>query len=163
MIRQATAADAESIAAIYNHYILNTVVTFEEDAVTPSDMEARIHQVNVFNLPWIVAEEKGHVIGYAYATKWHDRLAYRFTVEVTVYLSPKFEARGWGTKLFEGLFAQLRTRTIHAAIGVIALPNPASIALHEKFGMKKVGHFHEVGYKFDQWVDVGCWQKRFPT
>ena len=111
-------------------------------------------------MPWLVAVEEGEVIGYAYAAKWNERCAYRFSVEVTIYVSPASVAKGWGTMLYTRLFAQLKDRSIHAVIGVIALPNPASIALHEKFGMKKVGHLEEVGFKFNNWVDVGFWQKQ---
>ena len=89
---------------------------------------------------------------------WEGRCAYRYAVEVTVYLSPNAVSQGLGSRLYTELFAQLRAKSMHVAMGGIALPNPASIALHEKFGMKKVAHFEQVGFKFDQWVDVGYWQ-----
>ncbi len=111
------------------------------------------------NLPWLVAEnDSGVVVGYAYASKWKGRCAYRHSAEVTVYLAPDAAAQGVGTRLYEALFSELRDRGIHTAIGGIALPNPPSVALHEKFGMKKVAHFAEVGHKFDRWIDVGYWQ-----
>ena len=158
MIRQVQPADAGGIADIYNHYILNTATTFEEEAVSANDMSQRFSKVASFRLPWLIAEENTQTVGYTYATKWNDRFGYRFSVEVTVYLSQTATAKGWGTKLYDALFAHLKSDSVHAVIGVIALPNPASVALHEKFGMEKVGHLKEVGYKFNQRIDVGYWQ-----
>jgi len=151
--------DIEEVVGIYNHYIANTVITFEEDLVSAGNMLSRIEKIRADNLPWLVAEsEKGTVVGYAYASKWRERFSYRFSVEVTVYLSPDAKQKGIGSKLYEGLFAELKSRSIHTVIGGITLPNPASIALHEKFKMKQVAHFKDVGFKFNQWLDVGYWQ-----
>ncbi|WP_163833414.1 arsinothricin resistance N-acetyltransferase ArsN1 family B [Spartinivicinus ruber] len=158
MIRQAKPCDAENIANIYNHYISNTVITFEEESISADEMNNRIQEIMSMGLPWLIAEKNGEIVGYAYASKWNGRCAYRFSVEATVYLSPSAKSEGWGTKLYEELFSMLRESSIHVVIGGIALPNPASIALHEKFGMEKVAHFKEVGFKFGQWVDVGYWQ-----
>ena len=158
MIRPATIADAEAIVHIYNQYILNTIVTFEEQAVSANDMAERINENAAAGLPWLVAEIDGKVVGYAYASKWADRCAYRFSVESTVYLDPTATGQGHGTKLYEALFVILRSHSMHVVIGGIALPNPASVALHEKLGFQKVAHFKEVGFKFNQWVDVGYWQ-----
>lgn len=158
MIRQAQSCDAGDIANIYNHYISNTVITFEEDIVSADEMNSRIQEIMSVGLPWLVAEKNGEIAGYAYASKWSGRCSYRFSVEVTVYISPSARSEGWGTRLYEALFSRLRENSIHVVIGGIALPNPASIALHEKFGMEKVAHFKEVGFKFGQWVDVGYWQ-----
>jgi phosphinothricin acetyltransferase len=158
MIRPAKVQDAAALAAIYNHYIVKTIVTFEEASLSAEDMKARLDEVAAAQLPWLVAEEGGKVLGYAYASKWRTRSAYRYSVESSAYLAPEFVSRGWGTKLYTALFATLREKSIHAVIGGISLPNPASIALHEKFGMKKAAHFPEVGYKFKQWIDVGYWQ-----
>lgn len=158
MIRKALETDAQSIAKIYNHYIESTVITFEENQLSTNDIVERISKANTLKLPWLVAEENEELIGYAYAAPWKERTAYRFSVEVTVYLAEPATAKGWGSMLYESLFSELRTLPIHSAIAGITLPNPASIALHEKFGMEKVAHFHEVGYKFDRWLDVGYWQ-----
>ncbi len=158
LIRAATFSDAESIAVIYNHYILNTFITFEEIAISAADMTERIREVHAANLPWIVAEEAGQIAGYAYAGKWKTRSAYRYTVEISVYLAPDRHQNGLGSELYAELFTQMKTRGIHCVIGGIALPNAASIALHEKFGMSKIGHFNEVGFKRGQWIDVGYWQ-----
>lgn len=159
-IRPATVADAGAIARIYNHYVANTVITFEELAVTAEEMAERIAETDAISLPWLVLEEDGRIVGYAYASKWKTRSAYRFSVEVTVYLEPDASGRGLGTQLFAALFAELRAKGVHVAIGGIALPNPASVALHEKFGMRKVAHFEQVGFKFGEWIDVGYWQAR---
>ncbi len=161
IVRAAAPGDAAAIAAIYNHYITATVVTFEEEPVAAAEMARRLEDVRVGALPWLVAEHAGAVRGYAYATAWRARSAYRFSVETTVYLAADAVGRGLGTRLYEELFALLRARGTHVAIGCIALPNPASIALHEKFGMRRVGHFPEVGFKFGRWIDVGYWQRIF--
>lgn len=158
VIRSALAGDAGAIADIYNHYIRETVVTFEEAPVTAAAMEARLEETVAEGLPWLVAEDDGVVAGYAYASKWKGRCAYRFSVEVTVYLAPEAAGAGLGSRLYESLFEALRARSFHVVIGGIALPNAASVALHEKMGMTKVAHFSEVGYKFGNWVDVGYWQ-----
>ena len=158
MIRQTRLDDAHAIADIYNHYIKNTRVTFEETLVTVSDINARILELESTGLPRVVAEHNGNVIGYAYATKWSGRCSYRYSVEITIYLDASVSKRGWGTQLYKVLFDELRSCGIHAVIGGISLPNEASVALHEKFGMEKVAHFKEVGFKFGQWVDVGYWQ-----
>jgi phosphinothricin acetyltransferase len=157
-IRNAVPQDAEAIAKIYNHYVLNTIITFEEIAVTVEEMATRAKEIQSASMPWLVAEENGNVVGYAYASKWKARAAYRNTLESTVYLDPTQVAKGIGTQLYNALFALLREKSVHVAIGVIALPNEASVILHEKFGMHKAAHFSEVGYKFNRWLDVGYWQ-----
>jgi len=159
VIRAATAEDAEAIAAIYNHYVLETIVTFEEDPVAPVEMARRIAEVEAGTLPWLVAEEGGQVVGYAYATPWRSRIGYRFSVEVTVYTAPGQEGRGIGSRLYGELLPLLEAKGLHAAMGGIALPNDASIALHEKFGFQKVAHFRQPGIKFGRWIDVGYWQR----
>jgi phosphinothricin acetyltransferase len=158
-IRSAHADDAKAISAIYNPYILNTTISFEEEAVTDAAMAQRIADVQGGGLPWLVAERDGKVLGYAYATKWRVRHAYRFSVESSVYLAPEAARQGVGSALYTALLAQLAERGVHLVIGGIALPNDASVALHEKMGYEKVAHFREVGFKFGRWLDVGYWQK----
>ena len=158
MIRAATSADAESVSRIYNHYVTDTVVTFEEETVSPPAMARRIEEVRSASLPWLVAELGGQVVGYAYANRWKERSAYRLSAEITVYLDPAHAGGGIGSRLYGQLIPILRDRRMHAIIGGIALPNAASVALHEKFGLQKVAHFKEVGFKFDRWIDVGYWQ-----
>jgi len=159
MIRDATPTDAAALARIYNHYVLGTTVTFEETAVSEAEMASRIAEVRAAGLPWLVAEDENRVVlGHAYASKWKGRCAYRFAVETTVYLDSTAHGRGLGRRLYERLLAMLREAGMHVAIGGIALPNPASTALHEKLGFRKVGQFEEVGFKLGRWVDVGYWQ-----
>ncbi|MFV8816652.1 arsinothricin resistance N-acetyltransferase ArsN1 family B [Haliea sp. E17] len=158
MIRAVADTDASAIADIYNHYIRTSVATFEEAEIAAEEMSARIRKVVDAGYPWLVAEEDGALLGYAYASRWRERAAYRFSVESSIYLAPKAQGRGWGIRLYSSLFEQLRALGVHAVIGGITLPNPASIALHEKMGMRKVAEFPEVGYKQGRWLDVGYWQ-----
>ena len=159
-IREAVADDAKAIADIYNYFILNTTISFEEEPVTDTEVAKRIAGVQDAGLPWLVVEQDHKVVGYAYATKWRVRHAYRFAVESSVYLGPEDASKGTGTFLYTALMERLRAKGYHLVIGGIALPNDASIALHEKLGFEKVAHFKEVGFKFDRWIDVGYWQKR---
>jgi L-amino acid N-acyltransferase YncA len=157
VIRVCQIADAAAIADIYNHYVRETVITFEETPVATDDVARRIADIGA-RYPWLVFEHDGAVAGWAYAGEWKARSAYRFSVETTVYVAAGQHGRGIGTALYEALIAQLKTRKLHSAVGIIALPNPASVGLHEKLRFKKIGHFAEVGWKFDRWVDVGYWQ-----
>ena len=157
MIRTVQVADAGSIRAIYNPYVLESTITFEEAEVSAAEMENRIGET-LRDLPWLVWEQDGAVRGYAYASKWKGRCAYRHSAEVTVYVDPKSTRHGIGRQLYQALLADLRTRKFHTAIGGIALPNAASVALHESLGFRKVAHFEEVGWKFERWIDVGYWQ-----
>lgn len=159
MIRTAEISDAQAIASIYNYYVANTTISFEEHPVSAEQMAERILEVRAASLPWLVAESSGRVLGYAYASKWKARSAYRFSAETSVYLHSGATGQGLGSQLYKALFRVLQEMGVHVAIGGIALPNEASISLHEKFGMKKIAHFEQVGFKFDKWVDVGYWQK----
>jgi L-amino acid N-acyltransferase YncA len=156
-IRVGRTADAAAIADIYNHYVRETVITFEETPVSPDEMARRIADIGA-RYPWLVYEYDGAVAGWAYATEWKTRSAYRFSVETTIYLADSHRGRGTGATLYEALIGELKVRKFHTAVGVIALPNAASVALHEKLGFAKIGHVAEVGRKFDRWVDVGYWQ-----
>ena len=157
-IRHSVNSDSESICAIYNHYIENTIITFEEEKVTPAVMSQRIASYSK-NFPWLILEnDQGFTVGYAYAAKWAERSAYKNTVEITVYLDHTESGKGYGSQLYKALLSQLSKAGFHTVIAVIALPNAASVKLQESFGFTKVGHFSEVGRKFDQWVDVGYWQ-----
>jgi L-amino acid N-acyltransferase YncA len=157
MIRIALVSDAKAICDIYNHYVQNTKITFNEKPISVAEMQQHIGEV-MESFPWLVSEENGEVIGFAYADKWKSRSAYRFCVESSVYLAPQFTGRGYGRQLYEDLISDLRSLSLHSVIAVIALPNSASVALHEKMGFEKVAHLKEVGWKFNQWVDVGYWE-----
>jgi L-amino acid N-acyltransferase YncA len=156
-IRPCLASDAARICEIYNHYVRETVITFEDEPVSEREMSERIRDVTA-RWTWLVAEENGVVAGYAYASAWKTRSAYRFSVESTVYVAAEQLGHGIGTQLYRALIAALREQKVHYVTGGIALPNPASVALHERFGFRKNGHFSEVGFKFGRWVDVGYWE-----
>ncbi|MCF6188929.1 MAG: N-acetyltransferase family protein [Cocleimonas sp.] len=160
MIRPVTERDIQDICEIYNYYVENTAISFEENRVSINEMEQRILNQSI-DYPWLVYELDGKVVAFAYANKWKARSAYRFTLESTIYLSSEYQGKGIGTKLYQKLFDELATRSIRSIMAVIALPNTGSIALHEKMGFEKVAHFKEVGYKYEQWIDVGYWQKMF--
>lgn len=158
MLRRATIADAAAVAGIYNHYVAHTIITFEEEPVSASDMAQRIAETLDAGLPWLVWVEDNKILGYAYASKWKSRCSYRYSAEATVYLDKSATGCGLGAKLYAAVIAELRTLKMHAVIGGISLPNAASVALHEKLGFKKIAHFKETGFKFDQWIDVGYWE-----
>lgn len=158
LIRAATSADAGPIADIYNYYVANTVITFEEQAVSAVEMAARVAEVGSQGLPWLVAELGGDVVAYSYASRWKARSAYRFAVETTVYLKHGIQGRGIGKAVYGALLPILKAKGIHAVIGGAALPNPASMALHARLGFEQVATFRQVGFKHGRWVDVAYWQ-----
>ncbi len=156
MIRPASPADAEAIALIYDPYVTGTIISFETEPVSAAAMAERIRGAQEA-YPWYVREDDGVVLGYAYASKWKERQAYRHAVEVTVYVAPGQARKGIGASLYQVLLADLRRRGFHTALAGIALPNDASVALHERFGFRKAAHLPEVGWKLGRWVDVGYW------
>lgn len=159
MIRKAIPDDAVKIAEIYNYYIQNTIITFEEEPVPAIEIKKRIAGITGQGLPWLVAEEGGKLIGYAYASKWKDRLAYRYSLETTIYMNHEFAGSGTGMSLYSRLIDMLSAGGYHSAIAIIALPNDRSVHFHEKMGFKKVAKMGEVGFKFGKWIDVGYWQR----
>jgi phosphinothricin acetyltransferase len=160
-LRAAQPADAGAIAAIYAHYVLNSSVSMELEPPDAAELARRVAEVQAAGLPWLVLLEAGELIGYAYASKWRARPGYRHAVESSVYLAPGQRGRGHGLRLYRALLAQLDGR-FHTVIGGIALPNAASIALHERLGFRQVACFPAVGHKFGAWVDVGYWQLTLP-
>ncbi len=157
-IRKVKLDDASTICNIYNHYVENTIITFEEKKVTISDMKQRIRETKL-KFPWLVyCDTKGDILGYAYATKWKSRSAYQYSVESSVYINQGHIKKGIGTRLYSELINKLISLGYHAAIGGIAIPNQQSIALHEKLGFEKVAHFNQVGKKFGEWIDVEYWE-----
>jgi phosphinothricin acetyltransferase len=160
-IQAATQADSPALADIYNPYVLETTITFEEQAITPADMASRVAETDTAGLPFLVARVEGAPAGFAYASKWKGRCAYRHSAETTVYVAKNHWRRGIGTALYMELLSLLQDSGFHAAIGGIALPNESSVRLHERLGFTKVAQFREVGYKFDKWIDVGYWQRLF--
>jgi phosphinothricin acetyltransferase len=157
IVRKAEIKDAAQITAIYNFYIENTHHTFETEPINSAEMQRRI-EIIIENYPFLVAEESGEITAYAYATKYKPRAAYKHSVEVSVYVKNGESGKGIGVKLYRKLLEELSVMDIHAIIAGIALPNDASITLHEKFGFEKVAHFREVGLKFGRWINVGYWE-----
>lgn len=155
-IRRATAEDAARIAEIYNWYILNTTITFEPDLVSPQEITKRI-QEKLLHYDWLVGEENQEVIGYAYYGSFRGRVAYNHTVESTIDLTPESRGKGFG-KILYGTFLESVKGHGCEVIGVIALPNPQSIALPRALGFAEVGVLKKVGYKFQSYIDVGVWQ-----
>ncbi len=121
-LREATERDGAALADIYNYYIDETVVTFEETRVSGGDMAARVDEVHGLGLPWLVAEDAGRLVGYAYATTWRTRVAYRYCTEVTVYLDRHCFGRGFGSQLYRELFARLESSGMHVLLGCISSP-----------------------------------------
>lgn len=158
MIRDVQLSDAQRIIEIYNPYILDSIITFEEKTIDTLEMEQRIGHVLQQDLPWIVLETNEGIVGYAYASAWRARAAYRFTVETTIYLERNFKGKGYGRQLYASLLDRLKQKGIHTAIAGISLPNDQSVGLHEGLGFRKIAEFREVGFKFGKWVDVGFWQ-----
>lgn len=160
MIRAVTLNDAKQLAAIYNHYVLNTVVTFDDVPFSEEEFRHKIAGI-VSNYPFFVFEEGAKILGYAYANKWREKPAYRHTVESTVYVHHEAQGQQIGYKLYAQLLNYLKAQECHVVVGGLTLPNEASVKLHEKFGFKQVAHFKEVGLKFNRWLDVGFWQLTF--
>lgn len=157
MIRLAELSDAKQIADIYNYYVENTFVTFEEQSLSEQEMRKRIES-KLKKYIFLVWEENGEILGYAYADEWKTRCAYNYTVESSVYLKQEAAGKGIGTKLYKRLLELLKEKGIHIVLAGIAIPNEASIALHEKLGFEKTGQLKDVGFKAGKWIDVGYWQ-----
>jgi len=159
MIRNVKLSDAERIAQIYNYYIENTVITFEENPVVEETVRQRIEDIRTKGYPYLVCEEKGQLIGYAYLDTWRSRPAYYITLETSIYVDSQHTGKGWGAKLYEDLIEKASGMNIHSLIGGISLPNDCSRKLHEKFGFQLIGNFKEAGIKFNKLIDVEFWQK----
>jgi phosphinothricin acetyltransferase len=156
-LRAAAPADAAALCAVYAPYVTESFVSFETQAPDAGEMRRRIESGGDL-YPWLVAEDGGELLGYAYAAAFRARSAYRFAVETTVYCARGRGGRGIGTALYERLLLVLRDQGFTEAIGAISLPNPASVRLHEKLGFRHVGTYRRVGYKLGAWHDVGLWQ-----
>lgn len=160
-IRTAKVADAAAIQAIYAPIVEDTAISFEEVPPSIAEMRERI-ATTMRDYPYLTAERNGEVIGYAYASQHRSRAAYRWSVDVTVYIADQAHRKGVGRALYSRLIAELTERGFHAAFAGIALPNPGSVALHESMGFTPLGIYREVGQKFGRWHDVGWWQRLLP-
>jgi phosphinothricin acetyltransferase len=157
-IRLAREADAPSIAAIYGHYCNETVISFEDAAPVAEEMARRIRTIAAVR-PWIVLEDSGDVVGYAYASPHHERSAYRWSVSTAIYINRAYHRRGAGRALYTTLFELLRHLGYFTATAGITLPNPASVGLHEAFGFTLVGVYRDIGHKMGDWHDVAWYQR----
>ncbi|WP_242131724.1 GNAT family N-acetyltransferase [Aestuariivivens marinum] len=160
MIRPVHIDDAQALLEIYNYYVINTAVTFD---IEPLTLEAFVKKLNVINkvYPFIVFVENNTILGYAYGSRFRPKPAYDYVVESTVYV--KFDAHGKqiGTQLYAELLKLLKQENYHTVLGVLTIPNDASIKLHEKFGFQKVAELKDVGFKFNSWQTIGIWQLQF--
>jgi phosphinothricin acetyltransferase len=157
MIRPATREDAPQIAQIYRPFCEDNCISFETEAPDAAEMAARIERIGR-RYPWLVDDRGGTVAGYAYASAHRERAAYRWVVEVTVYVHEGFRGIGVGRGLYRELFDRLRGQGLYRAYAGILVPNPASQAFHESMGFKLVGIYRKVGYKLGAWRDVGWWE-----
>jgi L-amino acid N-acyltransferase YncA len=156
-VRIASVADAEAVAAIYAPYVLETAISFEEQPPSAAEMADRISSTLPTH-PFLVCEAEGAVIGYAYAGPHAARHAYRWSCNVTVYTAAQAKRRGIGRALYAELLGLLTRQGLHSAFAGIALPNAASVGLHEAMGFAHLGTFREVGFKLGAWHDVGWWR-----
>jgi len=158
-IRVATPADAEAVTAIYAPVVANTCISFELAPPTADEMRSRIVKT-LQDLPWLVSEDgQGSVDGYVYASKHRERPAYQWSVDVTAYVRDDARRTGVGKRLYHALFDELATLGYFQAFAGIALPNSASVALHESVGFEHIGVYRKVGFKLGAWRDVGWWQR----
>lgn len=149
--------DAAACAAIYAPSVEGSVTSFEERAPSAAEMAARIERTSATH-PWLVAESGGELVGYAYACEHRERHAYRWAVDVSVYIAAGQRGQGNGRRLYEALFERLRRQRFQVACAGITLPNEASVALHERLGFESVGISPRIGWKLGAWQDVGWWQ-----
>ncbi len=157
-IRDVTLEDAAAIADIYRPVVEETIISFEETPPDVAEIERRIAYVTQ-GYPWLVAERAHTVLGYAYGGRFRERAAYRYSVEVTVYVAQAAHRMGVGKALYAALFARLRSEGYHRAFAGISMPNDASVGLHRAVGFEPVGTYLEAGRKFDRWIDVSWWQR----
>lgn len=158
-IRRALPSDAEHIIAIYLPIVEETNISFEIDTPSCEEISRRI-STTLETHEWLVAFDKDSIAGYAYASQYRPRQAYRYSVETTVYVHERCRGQGVGKVLYEALFSSLGTLGFRSAYAGIALPNPASIALHKAVGFEPIGVFQDAGFKFEKWHDVSWWQRK---
>jgi len=157
-VRTATEQDGPAIAAIYAPYVSDTAISFEETPPTATEMSERV-RATLSTHPFLVFQEAGAVVAYAYASRHRDRAAYRWSVDVAIYAAPRVHRHGIGRALYSRLFEILERQGFHSAYAGITRPNEKSIGLHEAVGFQHVGTYDEVGFKLGRWWDVGWWRR----
>ncbi len=157
-IRAVREEDARAIQAIYAPIVSETAISFEDEPPSVDEMANRIATITR-SYPYLVAEQAGRVTGYAYASPHRSRAAYRTSVDVSAYVEAGSRGNGIGRTLYLNLIKKLQDSKYHAAFAGIALPNAASVGLHESVGFHQIGVYREVGFKFGKWHDVGWWQR----
>jgi len=160
-IRDAKVEDLPSVREIYNHYVANSTVTFDEKPMTLATLRSKFHHLGKLGMPFLVAESPtGQILGYAYVFPWRQKAAYRFTVENSIYLGPAATGKGLGKVLLAELISRSKAAGLKEIIAVIADQGAdASIAMHKNFGFKEIGHMGKVGFKFDRWLGTVLLQK----
>lgn len=162
-IRLAEQDDARQIQSIYAPIVRDTAISFELEVPVVDEIARRIRSTAELNLPWLVLENDGEVLGYAYASTFRARAAYRWSVEVSVYVHAHARRAQVGRKLYRALLRILACQGYHNAYAGTALPNPGSVRLHEVAGFSRIGIYHAVGYKFGAWHDVLWWERALRT
>lgn len=159
IIRDVTVADIPSLLAVYQHYVLNTAITFEYEVPSLEEFTLRVKKISS-RYPYLVAEENEKIVGYAYASKFKERAAYDWAVETSIYIDESKKNKGIGKLLYQTLEEKLKVQNVTNLCACISYPNPGSICFHESFGYKTVAHFHQCGYKFHSWYDM-IWMEKF--
>jgi phosphinothricin acetyltransferase len=154
LLRPARLADAAGCAAVYAPYVTDSCISFEYEPPTARDFAQRIAASHA----WVVAEDDGVVVGYAYASRHRDRAAYDWAADVAIYMAASHHGRGLGRRLYEDLFPRVHARGLRTVCAGVALPNPASDALHRALGFEEVGVYRRIGWKDGRWHDVRWWQ-----
>ncbi|WP_028024089.1 GNAT family N-acetyltransferase [Enterovibrio calviensis] len=165
-IRNASVSDLDTINDIYNHYVLNTAITFDYDPWSIQRRQAwfeKLSDSDGYYHVLVKEDPHGHVIGFAYNGEFREKLAYKISSEITIYLHHECQAKGMGSELMAALLEKMSSSPIRRAYSVITLPNAASLRLHEKFGFTQVGYLTDVGYKFEQYYSVAILERALVT
>jgi len=158
IIRPVATSDADFCLSLYSKYVVGSAVSFELEAPSLEEFSNRIDSISK-RFPYLIAEENGSLLGYAYASAYRDRLAYQWNVEVSIYVEEDYKKSGVATRLYAELFSELKRIHICKAFAVIALPNEASVGFHHKMGFEKFATYENVGFKLNQWHNV-LWMEK---
>lgn len=161
LIREAKLSDAPRLAEIYNYYITHTTVTFETEPITAAEMQRRIAEVLEHGLPYLVCEYAGEIVGYSYVHPWRTRAAFLHSKELSVYFDHECRHYGYGTLLVQQMIKACTACQVHALIATVTSENEESLRFHHKLGFRHVGHFDEVGWKFNHWIGLDAFQLTF--